>query len=173
MYLRKKSGFTIIELAVVIVVIGILAAITIVSFNQMKARAQAAAISDGLQKVDKSMRIWGTFKNFVSWPIDPVGDGGIALVDLAASDPTLESVLNDIPEVDGVHTEDWFYDNEGDAKDNCTFPYDGVNIVVRYVTDVSVARQVDEAIDDGDFTCGKVRYIDERIFYALSNTQKF
>jgi prepilin-type N-terminal cleavage/methylation domain-containing protein len=39
---RKSSGFTIVELLVVIVVIGILAAITIVAYNNVQLRAQTA-----------------------------------------------------------------------------------------------------------------------------------
>jgi type IV pilus assembly protein PilA len=40
---NKKSGFTIVELLIVIVVIGILAAITIVAYNGVQTRAKASA----------------------------------------------------------------------------------------------------------------------------------
>lgn len=169
--MKYSRAFTIVELIVVIVVIGILAAITIVSYDTIETRAKATALGDGLRKVDKSLQTWVTFSNFTTWPIDPVGDGGIALRDLAASDPILNDVLSDIPEVEDIHTEDWFYDNEGDSKDNCTMPYDGVNIVIRFVKDANVAEQLDKNIDDGDINCGQIRYVDERIFYSLSNDQ--
>lgn len=39
---RKQNGFTIVELLIVIVVIGILAAIVIVAFNGVQTRAQNA-----------------------------------------------------------------------------------------------------------------------------------
>ena len=170
--MKNVKGFTLVELVVVIAVIGILAAVTIVAYNQIAVRAQAAAISDGLQKVDKTMRIWGTFGNFVIWPEQTI-DGGVPLTQLANDNPTLKKLLTDIPEVDGVHSEDWFYDNDGDFKTDCTEPYDGVNIVIRFVDDNTLAQLVDETIDDGDFNCGTVRYVDGRIFYTLSNTQQF
>ena len=40
-----RSGFTIVELLIVIVVIAILAAITIVAFNGIQERARASAVS--------------------------------------------------------------------------------------------------------------------------------
>ena len=43
MYLKNKSGFTIVELLIVIVVIGILAAITIVAYNGIQERARLAS----------------------------------------------------------------------------------------------------------------------------------
>jgi len=47
---KRKSGFTIVELLIVIVVIGILAAITIVSFNGVQAKAQNTASIDAASK---------------------------------------------------------------------------------------------------------------------------
>ncbi|HEY8885976.1 MAG TPA: type II secretion system protein [Candidatus Microsaccharimonas sp.] len=51
-----KSGFTIVELLIVIVVIGILAAITIISFNGVSNRAKVALISSDLTNVSQKLK---------------------------------------------------------------------------------------------------------------------
>ena len=51
----KQRGFTIVELLIVIVVIGILAAITIVAFNGVQKRASAAAVQSELSQNAKAI----------------------------------------------------------------------------------------------------------------------
>lgn len=57
MIIRHKSShaFTIVELLVVIVVIGILAAITIVSYNGIQGRAQISKINEDLATLSKAV----------------------------------------------------------------------------------------------------------------------
>lgn len=50
---RNKTGFTIVELLIVIVVIGILAAITIVAFNGVTSRANVASLQSDLENDSK------------------------------------------------------------------------------------------------------------------------
>ena len=57
MSFRTKSGFTIVELLIVIVVIAILATIGIVSFTGIRQRAEAAAIEQGLVDTKKLMEV--------------------------------------------------------------------------------------------------------------------
>lgn len=52
---KNSRGFTIVELLIVIVVIGILAAIVIVAFNGIQARANAAAVKSDLTTFSKKM----------------------------------------------------------------------------------------------------------------------
>jgi len=52
---RRKSGFTIVELLIVIVVIGILAGITIVAYNGVQNRAKSAALQVDLENAQKSL----------------------------------------------------------------------------------------------------------------------
>lgn len=52
---QKQTGFTIVELLIVIVVIGILAAIVIVAFNGVQARAHDAAVKNDLASLYKQI----------------------------------------------------------------------------------------------------------------------
>ena len=51
----RRDGFTIVELLIVIVVIGILAAITIVAFNGVQNRANDAAVTADMSNVSKQI----------------------------------------------------------------------------------------------------------------------
>lgn len=53
----KQKGFTIVELLIVIVIIGILAAITIVAYNGIQQRAQTTAMSSDLAGAAKHMEL--------------------------------------------------------------------------------------------------------------------
>lgn len=54
----NRSGFTIIELLIVIVVIGILAAITIVAYNGVQQRARVSAVSSALAQATKKLALY-------------------------------------------------------------------------------------------------------------------
>lgn len=54
----KQKAFTIVELLIVIVVIGILAAITIVAYNGIQNRARASAASSALSQAAKKIAVW-------------------------------------------------------------------------------------------------------------------
>lgn len=53
-----KSGFTIVELLIVITIIGILAAITIVAFNGMRERANATSLTSDLSNNSKRLELY-------------------------------------------------------------------------------------------------------------------
>lgn len=68
--LKSQPGFTIVELLIVIVVIGILAAITIVAYNGIQDRARTVALQSDLSQVDQQLKLFqaeaGTYPATVS-----------------------------------------------------------------------------------------------------------
>lgn len=60
MWANSKNGFTIVELLIVVVVIAILAAITIVSYNGIQARAYTAASLSSAEEVQKKAQMWNS-----------------------------------------------------------------------------------------------------------------
>ena len=60
----KQNGFTIVELLIVIVVIGILAAITIVAFNGVQARARDSERVSEIKSIHKKLEIYHAEKGY-------------------------------------------------------------------------------------------------------------
>jgi len=55
---KQDSGFTIVELLIVIVVIAILAAISVVAYNGIQNRAKASSLSSSLNQAAKKISLW-------------------------------------------------------------------------------------------------------------------
>lgn len=69
----KKSGFTIVELLIVIVVIAILAAISIVAYNGIQQRAKASKRDADISQIEKAIRLARTNTNLTTVGITSTG----------------------------------------------------------------------------------------------------
>lgn len=171
---KTTSGFTIVELIVVIVVIGILATITIVTYGDFQARSKAAAMETGIKDIEKSLHVYASEQQWGAWPEDSAIDPG-------KNNPSIQTLINDLPAfkkylptapaVSGLAAADWTYDYDNDIKPDCGSRYNGTNIVITGV-EQKTASYIDSDIDDGNDSCGKVRYdaSASKLFYSLSYT---
>ena len=57
---KPQAGFTLVELIVVISVIGILAAITVVSYRGVQQNANDVAIKNAVQQMGDGIKLWYT-----------------------------------------------------------------------------------------------------------------
>lgn len=74
---KHRQGFTIVELLIVIVVIGILAAITIVAYNGIQTRARTAAVTSQLTQASQKIAVWQA---------DNPGQSPVTLADVGVAD---------------------------------------------------------------------------------------
>lgn len=86
--LKTKSGFTLIELTVVIMIILILAAMAVPRFSEVSASARQARCVSNIRTVEQAMLLWENRNNIIyanGW-INKVGAGasGSATYDLTA-----------------------------------------------------------------------------------------
>lgn len=170
-------GFTIVELLIVIVIIAILAAIVIVAYNGVQTSAKASAIISGLKSSEKALNLYMTDQNISAWPADSAAVPGISTNPTIAqfiSGTSLKNFMTQAPNVANSPALTWFYDNDSDARTNCTLKYAGTNIIIIGVSQ-TVADSIDKSIDDNNEGCGRVRYdtTNQYFFYSLSYDATF
>lgn len=176
---KSVNGFTIVELLIVIVVIGILASISVVAYTGIQARAQAAAIVSGINATEKAFNIYRAVSGTGNWWRETdanlrSGASDSSIANIIANNPDFADYLQEAPSAEGLGTSSqWAYDNDGDTYNGCSAASSGVGIYVAGVTDTDVALAVDDAIDDGNLSCGKMRLwtTSNRLIYSLANNE--
>lgn len=94
--LDRHKGFTIVELLIVIVVIGILAAITIVAFNGVQQQARDSQRKSDVKQIAKALQLWSinTSKTFEELNTGFEGVGATGWYSSAySSDPSAKNAL--------------------------------------------------------------------------------
>lgn len=95
---KKNTGFTIVELLVVIVVIGILAAITMVSYSGVKNKADTAKNQSNASSIQKAVAsYYASNGSYPAWTTDSAGTiGAINATTNVAKAPTNITLVNGV-----------------------------------------------------------------------------
>lgn len=78
---RRNAGFTIVELLIVIVVIGILAAIVVVAYNGVQSRAKLARVYSDMESVNKQILAYYALNNEYPVTSTTMSSGATSLAD--------------------------------------------------------------------------------------------
>lgn len=174
--MRHRHGFTIVELLIVIVVIAILAAITIVSYNGVTQRSQAAAVASDLRATFKGFMLYKEATGMSTW----TSEFDASWNSFVTGNPTIASIIPynasfrefvpKAPQTTGLGSgaSAWLYDNDTGVFADCAVNSDGVNIILQNVTNSTVAQLVDAALDDGNLNCGAMHMNSTSLIYNLS-----
>ena len=179
------SGFTIIELTVAIVVIGILVGMTTLSYSVIQNKARASSIITTARDVERSLRQTMNKLNTETWPRDTVFTGNanplISTIVEKNYTPTTDAATylrEAIPrgiQTSGMNGLSWTYDNDGDSRAaslcDSGAVWSGVILAISPVTK-AVAEEMDKAYDDGNTGCGRIRFSGTTVLYQLSWNQQ-
>jgi prepilin-type N-terminal cleavage/methylation domain-containing protein len=99
--INKESGFTIVELLIVIVVIGILAAITIVAYNGVQNRARTTSAQAAAQEVQSKSETYAADTGNGLYPTQAQLTG-VATTDTASLSPSTKANVGAVARTAGT-----------------------------------------------------------------------
>lgn len=176
--MQIRRGFTIVELLIVVVIIAILAAVTVVAYNGVRARAQAAQIADEFKTIEKALLLYKHTLGLSSWPTDNdatywTGNANPSFTAIIAAQPSFREFLQSVPLAPIGTGNPYAFDNDLDTYNGCSNASSGVNIYINNATtaDTAVMQAVDDAIDDGNLACGRVRFTGTSFHYNVALNQ--
>ena len=135
-----KDGFSLVEIMVVVVLIGLLAALAVPGYQKVRLRSQATSIAEGLRNYARAFEVYAMEEG--QWPEDKPP---------AQVPPEMVGRLSRFEKRSILGGQwDWEYNAAGVTA--------GVSHRLRGV-DRDLLRAVDKQLDDGNLKAGKVRLI--------------
>lgn len=157
--LRKCGGFSLVELVIVIMIIGVLGAIAVPRLGNFSERAEVAAVAEKLRRMETAFQLYHT-QNGV-WPADTMG--GVVPPEMIAAGILNADDFQGNPLGGNYDWEQW-----GEPSRNAG----GYFVSVSDVTDWDAALEVDKMIDDGDLATGAVfKYSNRWLLVTIERVQ--
>ncbi len=104
----KKSGFTLVEIMIVVAIIGLLAAIAIPSFVKARTTSQQNACINNLRQIDSSKEQWAMANN-------KSGTYAVTTADITTADTGINSYMKKVPACPAGDADSYTYGDIGEA----------------------------------------------------------
>lgn len=175
---KKTKAFTLIELLVVIVIIGILATISVATFNGYFVKTRATKIAQELRSIEKSFKMASIELDRDVFPTEAIlGLGSNPSIMSMVNNDQLKNIPANLKAV-GLGSETYYYDNDGDIylyRENCpgVATGSGANFWINNATDsMDIVEELDKIFDKSDgLNCRKIRTYSVYMHYNLSSNQ--
>ena len=148
MLLRKQRGFTLVELMIIVLIIGLLAAMAIPAIHKSRVRSQATHLANNFRVYSQAFEVYATEQG--SWP--PDASRGVI--------PT--GMEGQLPRFDEESVAGGWWDWEG----NTVGVRAGLSLVESSAPDV-VFEKVDIILDDGNLSAGRFIHNGDRVTLVL------
>lgn len=151
---RRQRAFTLVEIAVVVVIIGVLIALTVPGYRRIRIKAQATAVQNDLRTFASAFTT-SNMQN-ASWPSGGFGPG--------VAPPSMASALTVAfakPSPIGGKYE-WISNSTYKAAIGITT--DGGSVMSN---DLELLEQIDRMLDDGDTSSGNVKLDGPSFVYVI------
>jgi len=149
-YVSNRRGFTLVEIMIVVLIIGVLAALAGVAYTKSRAAAQATATAHDLRTFAGAFEMFAMYEGY--WP----DDGLPSTVPYGMNEFFKTSAWKDGAPVGGEY--DWEFD---------TFGIWAAVSIYHPEADAAVLTRVDEILDDGNLSTGLFRSYSSGVMYIL------